>query len=68
MFYLLQETDVIPDTIMIPPYFRTNSKIEILGYNQLIPVIEKNGLTYIEIPKDLKNKLKGTPALVIKTL
>ncbi|MBP1672347.1 MAG: Peptide-N-glycosidase terminal/Peptide-N-glycosidase terminal [Bacteroidetes bacterium] len=68
LFYLLLETEVIPDRIVIPSHFKTASTIQILGFDQPLPVIQKDGLTYIEIPKDLKIKLKGTPALVVKTL
>jgi hypothetical protein len=68
MFYLLLETEVIPDRIVIPTNFKVASTIQILGFDQPLPVIQKDGLTYIEIPKDLKIKLKGTPALVVKTL
>ena len=68
MFYLLTENEEIPDQIVIPSHFKSSSTIQILGYDKPIPVIQKNGLTYIEIPKDLKIQKKGTPALVIKTL
>lgn len=68
LFYLIEETELIPEKIVIPSSFDTPKTIHILGYEKAIPVIEKSGIRYIVVPRDLRLKLKGTPAVVIKTL